>query len=71
MLTHAVRLDAETIVITGLAGALLVSHDGGRNFELHAQQDRKGLAAALAASGSLVTVGEGGIKSIAMPAATP
>ncbi len=71
MLTNAVRLDAETIVITGLAGALLVSHDGGRNFELHAQEDRKGLAAALAASGSLVTVGEGGIKSIAMPAATP
>ncbi len=71
MLTNALRLDAETIVITGLAGALLVSHDGGRSFELHAQEDRKGLAAALAAGGSLVTVGEGGIKSIAMPGTTP
>jgi photosystem II stability/assembly factor-like uncharacterized protein len=68
MLTNAVRLDAETIVITGLAGALLVSHDGGHTFELRAQEDRKGLAAALRAQGSLVTVGEGGIKSIAMPA---
>ena len=63
---------AETIVITGLAGALLVSHDGGRSFELHAQGDRSGSpAAALAADGSLVTVGEAGIKSIAMPGASP
>ena len=71
MLTNGLRLDAETIVITGLAGALLVSHDGGRSFELHAQGDRKGLAAALAADGSLVTVGEAGIKSIAMPGTSP
>ena len=71
MLTNDVRLDAGTIVITGLAGALLVSRDGGQSFELFAQEDRKGLSAALAAGTTLVTAGEAGIKSIALPGAAP
>jgi photosystem II stability/assembly factor-like uncharacterized protein len=71
MLTNGLRLDAQTIVITGLAGVLLVSRDGGHTFELHAQEDRKGLAAALPAEGRLITVGEGGIKPIKLPAAAP
>jgi len=65
MLTNGLRLDPETIVITGLAGTLLVSRDGGTTFALEQQDDRKGIAAALPASGRrLVTVGEGGIKVI-------
>jgi photosystem II stability/assembly factor-like uncharacterized protein len=65
MLTNGLRLDTDTIVITGLAGTLLVSHDRGTTFALEQQDDRKGIAAALPASGGrLVTVGEGGIKVI-------
>ncbi|HZF25557.1 MAG TPA: YCF48-related protein [Steroidobacteraceae bacterium] len=71
MLTNGLRLDAQTVVVTGLAGTLLVSRDGGQSFQLLAQEDRKGLAAALAAATSLVTAGEAGIKIIALPAAAP
>jgi len=71
MLTNALRLDPQTVVVTGLGGALLLSRDGGHRFELHAQEDRKGLAAALPAEGRLITVGEGGIKPIKLPAAAP
>jgi photosystem II stability/assembly factor-like uncharacterized protein len=71
MLTNAVRLDGGAIVITGLAGALLVSRDDGRSFELFAQDDRKGMAAVLAAGTTLVTAGEAGIKTIALPGAAP
>jgi photosystem II stability/assembly factor-like uncharacterized protein len=55
----------------GLSGVVLVSHDEGKSFVLMQQDDRKGLAAAVAVDdNTLVTVGEGGIKLIRMgPAA--
>jgi photosystem II stability/assembly factor-like uncharacterized protein len=71
MLTNGLRLDAQTVVITGLAGTLLVSRDGGNTFQLLAQEDRKGLAAALAAGASLVTAGEAGIKIITLQGGAP
>jgi photosystem II stability/assembly factor-like uncharacterized protein len=65
MLTNGLRVDRQTIVITGLAGSLLVSRDGGASFELRQQENRKGMAAALAAGdGRLLVVGEGGIRMI-------
>jgi photosystem II stability/assembly factor-like uncharacterized protein len=49
----------------GLSGVVLVSHDDGKSFVLMQQDDRKGLAAAMAVgSETLVTVGEGGVKLI-------
>ena len=66
MLTNGLRVDPQTIAITGLAGSLLVSRDGGTTFELRQQEDRKGMSAALAAGeGRLLVVGEGGIRVIA------
>ena len=60
-LTSAVRLPDGGIAITGLAGVLLVSSDGGHTFHVEQQPDRKGMSAALPVDGKLLTVGEGGV----------
>ena len=58
-----------TAVITGLAGTLLVSEDGGESFLLVQQADRQGLATALPTdSGDLVLVGEFGVNLLSAAA---
>ena len=59
--------------VVGLSGVVLVSGDNGQSFELHQQEDRKGLAAALAIdTGTLVAVGEGGVRLIRLdPGSAP
>ncbi|MDB6092218.1 MAG: hypothetical protein JWN85_5002 [Gammaproteobacteria bacterium] len=59
----------DAVAVVGLSGILLVSHDGGKSFALKQQTDRKGLSGVLAVgAGTLVTVGEGGVKLIALTA---
>ncbi len=68
--THAMLTSAAVdpasheIVVVGLSGAVLRSRDGGRTFALTQRSDRRGLQAALAAGGAIVTVGEGGVSRI-------
>ncbi|HVO47009.1 MAG TPA: YCF48-related protein [Steroidobacteraceae bacterium] len=59
--------------VVGLSGVVLVSRDNGQSFELHQQEDRKGLAAALAIdTDTLVAVGEGGVRLIRLaPGSAP
>jgi len=53
------------VVVTGMAGTLLVSRDGGRSFALNERADRLGIAAAApAGEGALVIVGEGGVHRV-------
>jgi photosystem II stability/assembly factor-like uncharacterized protein len=61
MLTSAVRLPQHGVAISGLAGVLLVSRDGGHSFRVEQQADRKGMSAVLLVSGKLLTVGDGGV----------
>jgi photosystem II stability/assembly factor-like uncharacterized protein len=76
--THAMLNDAvslgphgDAVAVVGLSGVVLVSRDGGRAFALMQQEDRKGLSAAMPVGGdTLVAVGEGGSRRIALaPAA--
>jgi photosystem II stability/assembly factor-like uncharacterized protein len=78
--THAMLNDVvnvgtgATTAAVGLSGVVLVSHDAGESFVLMQQDDRKGMAAALAVGGdTLVVVGEGGARliKIATAAAAP
>jgi photosystem II stability/assembly factor-like uncharacterized protein len=78
--THAMLNDVVSVgtggttAAVGLSGVVLVSHDAGKSFALMQQDDRKGLAAALAVGvDMLVVVGEGGARliRIAPAAATP
>ncbi len=65
LLTDGVRRADGSLVITGLAGTLLVSHDDGAGFALQQQADRQGLATALPTSdGGLVLVGEFGVNRL-------
>jgi photosystem II stability/assembly factor-like uncharacterized protein len=65
LLTDGVQLADGTVIITGLAGALLISRDGGESFELAQQPDRQGLATALpTADGDLVLIGEFGVNRL-------
>jgi photosystem II stability/assembly factor-like uncharacterized protein len=69
MLNDARRLPQNGVAIVGLSGTVLVSKDGGETFVLHQQADRRGLSAVLAVGVTeLVTVGEGGVKSIPVEA---
>ena len=64
MLTDGIRLEDGTIVIVGLGGAVLVSDDGGASFSLHPQANRRGISSIVdAGGGSLLVVGEFGVKT--------
>ena len=64
----AIHLADGRIALAGLAGALLLSEDNGRSFELHAQEDRAGIAKILQSNdGALILIGEQGVKRIALP----
>ena len=72
MLTDGVVLADGTVVVVGLAGAVLISGDGGRSFELEPQADRGGANAVVEGTqGSLVLVGDFGIKTLAVGQRTP
>lgn len=65
LLGHGVVLADGSVVVSGLGGAVLESRDGGKSFVLHQQQDRKGVTAVLQArNGSLIRVGEGGVRGL-------
>jgi len=66
MLTSAVRLPHDGVAVTGLAGIVLVSADGGHSFQLERQPDRKGMSDALVVGDRLLTVGENGVKLLAL-----
>ena len=69
MLNDAIRLPNDGIAVVGLSGTVLVSRNGGETFELQQQPDRKGLSALLGVGMSeLITVGEAGVKAIAIGA---
>jgi len=69
MLNDAIRLPNDIIAVVGLSGTVLVSRNGGETFELQQQADRKGLSALLGVGMSeLITVGEAGVKAIAIGA---
>ena len=65
MLTDACRLADGRIIVSGLGGVLLSSGDGGRTFTVHAQPDRRGISAVVAApDGGVVLVGEFGVRKL-------
>jgi photosystem II stability/assembly factor-like uncharacterized protein len=60
---------SSAVAVVGLSGVVLVSYDGGKSFALLQQDDRKGLSGVLAVGAdTLLTVGEGGAKLIAVHA---
>ena len=64
LLTDAARLADGTIVITGMAGVLLISSDGGLSFTMQ-QPDRISLTSAISTEAdTLVVAGERGFKTI-------
>ena len=69
MLTDAVRVGTSQLALVGLSGSVLISGDGGASWTLQQQADRKGLSAVIAGSdGTLLAVGEGGARRIAVKA---
>lgn len=71
MLNDAVVLEKGGIAVVGLSGVVLLHREGGDRYELSQQADRKGLSAAVANGvDSLVTVGEAGVKVIALGGGT-
>jgi photosystem II stability/assembly factor-like uncharacterized protein len=67
MLTDGQRLADGTVLITGLGGTILTSSDGGRTFALHQQGNRRGISAVVeTGGGSLLLVGEFGVKTVAL-----
>jgi photosystem II stability/assembly factor-like uncharacterized protein len=67
MLTDGQRLSDGTVIITGLGGTILTSSDGGHTFTLYQQANRRGISAAVdAGTGSLLLVGEFGVRIAAV-----
>jgi photosystem II stability/assembly factor-like uncharacterized protein len=53
------------IVLAGLSGTQLVSHDGGKAFTLVQRDDRLGISSILQTDdGGLILVGEDGVRRI-------
>ncbi len=62
-LNSGIRLVDGTLLVTGLGGAILLSRDNGDSFELHTQENRKGVQTAFQVDyGSVILVGEAGIS---------
>jgi len=65
MLTDGIAINDLRVIISGLAGVMLVSGDGGETFRLTQQDDRKGLSALLPGpAGAVVVAGEGGVRTL-------
>jgi photosystem II stability/assembly factor-like uncharacterized protein len=72
MLTDGVAINDLRVIISGLAGVMLVSRDGGETFTLTQQDDRKGVSAVLpGAAGSVIAVGEGGVRTLRLASEAP
>jgi photosystem II stability/assembly factor-like uncharacterized protein len=72
MLTDGVAINDLRVIISGLAGVMLVSRDGGETFSLTQQDDRKGLSALLPGpAGSVIVVGEGGVRTLRIASEAP
>lgn len=71
MLTDGATLSDGTVVVVGLAGTVLVSDDGGRSFAYHQQPGRRGISSVVeTADGSLLLVGEFGVRTASLAALT-
>lgn len=71
MLTDGFAINDLRVVIGGLTGVLLISGDAGETFRLTQQDDRKGVSALLPGpAGTVIVAGEGGVRTIALGAAT-
>lgn len=57
------------IVLAGGDGTALLSDDGGQTFRKHALDDHLALAAGLSRDGTLILVGQGGVKTVRAGAA--
>jgi photosystem II stability/assembly factor-like uncharacterized protein len=65
MLTDGVVLGDGRVVVTGLAGVVLVSEDHGRTFAVHHQPARQGIVAvAPAGDGAIALAGEFGVRKL-------
>ena len=63
MLTDGLRLADGTILITGLGGTLLVSHDDGRSFTLQQEPDRLRISSVVETDrGTVIETGEFGVR---------
>ena len=68
-LNSGILLVDGTILVTGLGGAALVSRDNGDSFELHTQENRKGIQTAFQLDdGSVMLVGEAGVDTLVLGA---
>jgi photosystem II stability/assembly factor-like uncharacterized protein len=67
ILSDAIKLDYGTVIVVGNAGAVLVSRDGGENFTLQQQADRKGLQRILRAGTDFLVFGETGVRRLEIP----
>jgi hypothetical protein len=55
------------LLIVGMAGALLVSHDNGDSFTLHQDPYRRGFSSLLEANGGeIVAVGDFGVTKLSL-----
>ncbi|MDE0004682.1 MAG: hypothetical protein OXQ29_18480, partial [Rhodospirillaceae bacterium] len=64
-LTDAVLLPSGAIIVTGLEGTVLTSHDGGRSVESSNLATRQGISTALPlAGGGVLLVGEFGVMPL-------
>jgi photosystem II stability/assembly factor-like uncharacterized protein len=67
-LNDGIRLHDGRIVLAGLAGTLLISNDEGQSFQLHAQEDRAGIARILQVdNNTLILIGEHGVERLQIP----
>ncbi|MFK8016926.1 MAG: WD40/YVTN/BNR-like repeat-containing protein [Gammaproteobacteria bacterium] len=65
LLTAGIRENDGRVVLVGLAGTVLESADGGRSFELHRQEDRRGNMMVLPGGGTgIVLIGESGVNRL-------
>ncbi len=66
-LTYGLRLSDGTLVIAGMAGALLVSHDGGYSFDLQQDPDRLGFSSLVQTTGGeILAVGDFGVTKLSI-----
>jgi photosystem II stability/assembly factor-like uncharacterized protein len=61
-LTRGLRLGDGTLLVGGLAGTLLESHDDAGTLRLHERADRLGISGLLPDDGGLLLIGEGGVR---------
>ncbi len=71
LITHALRLSGGAIVLAGQGEQFMVSHDGGRRFELWRVPVQAAAALTEAADGALLAVGGNGVHRLQPPQRSP